>query len=362
MTVERWRQVALGLMVLAGGVGLILKWHDTPLIVVLVAAVGMLLTGRQLGPLVLIAVLLAAGLFWSSLDGYRCSLWWKGRVVYAKLAGDIPYVSWGNVSRALASRCYKYLQPPAQLEDEIRLLEEKTVGEGKLELYRTPLGDFWISAPGENVIKLIIWELLTESDYESGGVEIQAGDTVIDCGAHIGLFSRFAVQRGAGRVIAIEPDPENLVCLEENLAEEIAAGKVTVVKAGVWDRKTRLSLQIDQGNSAAHSFVFAYGDPNAEKVAGIEVLPLDDIVQDLQLDRVDFIKMDIEGAERQALAGSVDTIARFKPRLAVCSYHMQDDPGTISEVVQRARSDYEIHANDVDMRWGTVNPKTLFFN
>ncbi len=50
MTVERWRQVALGLMVLAGGVGLILKWHDTPLIVVLVAAVGMLLTGRQLGP------------------------------------------------------------------------------------------------------------------------------------------------------------------------------------------------------------------------------------------------------------------------------------------------------------------------
>ncbi len=51
MTVERWRQVALGLMVLAGGVGLILKWHDTPLIVVLVAAVGMLLTGRQLAPL-----------------------------------------------------------------------------------------------------------------------------------------------------------------------------------------------------------------------------------------------------------------------------------------------------------------------
>ena len=286
----------------------------------------------------------------------------EGGVVYAKLAGDLPYVSWGNVSRALVSRCYKYLDPPAQLEDEIKLLEEKTVGERKLELYDTPLGDFWISAPGEHVIKLIIWELLTESDYESGGVEIQAGDTVIDCGAHIGLFSRFAVQRGAGRVIAIEPDPENLVCLEENLAEEIAAGKVTVVKAGVWDRETRLSLQIDQGNSAAHSFVFAYGDPNAEKVDGIEVLPLDDIVQDLQLDRVDFIKMDIEGAERRALAGSVDTIARFKPRLAVCSYHMQDDPETISEIVQRARPDYEIHANDVDMRWGTVNPKTLFFN
>ncbi len=349
-------------MVLAGGVGLILRWHDTPLIVAIVAAVGMLLTGRQRGPLIFISVLLAAGLFWSSLDEHRCSLWWKGRVAYAKLAGDVPYVSWGNVSRTLFSRCYKYLQPPSQSEDEIQLLEEKTVGERKLELYRTPLGDFWISSPGEHVIKLITWELLRESNYESRGVEIQEGDTVIDCGAHIGLFSRFAVQRGAGRVIAIEPDPENLVCLEENLAREIAEGKVTVVKAGVWDRKTRLSLQINQGNSAAHSFVFAYGDTNAEKVGGIDVLPLDDIVQDLQLDRVDFIKMDIEGAERQALAGSVDTIARFKPRLAVCSYHMQDDPGAILEIVQRARSDYEVHAKDVDMRWGTVNPKTLFFD
>ena len=361
MTVERWRQVAMGLMVLAGAVGLILRWHDTPLIVAIVAAAGMLLTGRQRGPLVFISVLLAAGLFWSSLDGYRCSLWWKGRVVYAKLAGDIPYVSWDNVRGAVFSRCYK-LQPPAQLEDEVQWLEEKTLGEGKLELYGTALGDFWISAPGENIIKLIVWELLTQSNYESGGVAIQAGDTVIDCGAHIGLFSRFALQRGADRVIAIEPDPENLVCLEENLAQEIAAGKVTVVKAGVWDRKTRLSLQIDQGNSAAHSFVFASRGPNAEKVEGIEVLPLDDIVQDLQLNRVDFIKMDIEGAERQALRGAVDTIARFKPRLAVCSYHMQDDPGTILDIVQRARSDYEVHAKDVDMRWGTVNPTTLFFD
>ncbi len=52
MTVERWRQVAMGLMVLAGAVGLILRWHDTPLIVAIVAAAGMLLTGRQRGPLV----------------------------------------------------------------------------------------------------------------------------------------------------------------------------------------------------------------------------------------------------------------------------------------------------------------------
>ncbi len=74
------------------------------------------LIGEYLG---FISVLLAAGLFWSSLDGYRCSLWWKGRVVYAKLAGDIPYVSWDNVRGAVFSRCYK-LQPPAQLEDEVQ--------------------------------------------------------------------------------------------------------------------------------------------------------------------------------------------------------------------------------------------------
>ena len=362
MTVERRRQVGMALMLLVGAVGIVLQWHDTPLLVAIVAAVGMLWAGRQRGALVFVAVLLGAGLFWSSLDGHHCSLWWKGKVVYARLTGGAPYVTWDGVKNAVFSRCYYYHKPPSHLDDAVKQIKEKTFNERKLELYRTGLGDFWISAPGEKVIKLLIWEMVMQSAYEGPGVAIRKGDIVIDCGAHVGVFTRLALRRGADRVIAIEPDPTNIACLRENLAEEIAGGKVTVVEKGVWDLKIRLPLSIHETNSAAHTFAFESDDPNAETVAGIEVLPLDHIVQELQLDRVDFIKMDIEGSEQPALKGAVDTIAQFKPRLAVCSYHVQGDPEAILAIVQEARSDYRIHAEGVDMRWGTVNPRTLFFN
>ena len=58
--------------------------------------------------------------------------------------------------------------------------------------------------------------------YESGEVAIRPGDTVVDCGAHVGLFTKLALKQGADRVVAIEPDPANVACLESNLGPEIA--------------------------------------------------------------------------------------------------------------------------------------------
>ena len=195
--------------------------------------------------------------------------------------------------------------------------------------------------------------------YESGGAQVRAGDTVVDGGAHVGTFVRYALQRGAARVIAVEPEPLNLVCLEANLAAEIASGRVRVFRGGIWDRKDSLTLSDSQENSAGHSFVREVA--GSQKVAGIPLVPLDEIVDDLGLDRVDFIKMDIEGAERRALAGARRTLARFQPRLAISSYHLHDDPEAIPQVVREARPLYRISAKDFDIgrhRWIT---KVLFF-
>ena len=58
-------------------------------------------------------------------------------------------------------------------------------------------------------------------------------------------------------------------------------------------------------------------------------------------DSVDFIKMDIEGSERHALRGATQTLARFKPKIAVCVYHRQDDSEVLPQIIKRARPDYE---------------------
>ena len=67
--------------------------------------------------------------------------------------------------------------------------------------------------------------------------------------------------------------------------------------------------------------------PHEDRNLGTQVLltTIDKIVEELQLERVDFIKMDIEGAERKALAGARNTLAERKPRLALAGYHLEDD-------------------------------------
>ena len=114
----------------------------------------------------------------------------------------------------------------------------------------------------------------------------------------------------------------------------------------------------DEGNSASRSFVYSY----EQEVEGIPVFPLDNIVADQNLDRVDFVKMDIEGSERLALKGAVQTIERFKPRMAICTYHLPDDPLVIPRLVMNTRSDYLAHVKDLDLHGDRVSPKVVFFN
>ena len=73
----------------------------------------------------------------------------------------------------------------------------------------------------------------------------------------------------------------------------------------------------------------------------IQVTTLDAYVREKNLRRVDFIKLDVEGAELDVLRGAVTTIARFKPILALSAYHKWDDFWTLTNFVKSIRPDYE---------------------
>ena len=157
----------------------------------------------------------------------------------------------------------------------------------------------------------------------------------------------------------VERNPDNILSLERNLAAEIAEGKVTIVKAGVWNEESELKLKLHDHITSRPTLFNMEGIPHSVTVP---VKPLDSIIEELDLERVDFIKMDIEGAERQALAGSAATIRRFQPRMAVCTYHMDDDPVAIPEAALSLHSDYHIHAKEMGVNWKDTRPKVLFFN
>jgi len=360
LTIARRRQGALlaaGLIFTAGGATG--NTHDTFLLAALVAAGGLLWSSRGWKSWLVATPMALAGLTWSCLDVTGCSIGARARLLPEKLLGHLPQVGWGELRRqALSFPCQLSPEGHSGLQSAIRLVRDQTLNGRQVELYQTPLGEFWIPGPGKELLTWLVWEIQQQGLYENGQVAIRAGDTVIDGGAHVGVFTRFAMRRNAGRVVAIEPDPTNIALLELNLASEIAAGRVLLVKAGIWDRKDFLTFSQDE-NSAKHSFVT--DGENRVKTPGMAVLPLDEVVAQLGLDHVDFIKLDIEGAERRALEGARQVIGRFHPRMAICTYHLRDDATAIPAVVARLEPGYRIHAKDVEPGLDRFVTKVMFF-
>ena len=170
-----------------------------------------------------------------------------------------------------------------------------------------------------------------------GETLIREGDIVIDCGAHVGTFVHHALANGASKVVAIDPDPTQVECLRRNFREEIAAGRVVVVPEGVWNEQGTMTLYVVSLHSGASSLLEKPG----EKEITVKVTTIDELVGRLELPRVDLIKLDIEGAEREALRGASETLEKYGPALLIDSYHRPDDAEVLPRLIDAAGVGYQ---------------------
>ncbi len=158
-------------------------------------------------------------------------------------------------------------------------------------------------------------------------VAVAPGDIVCDVGGWIGDFAAYAAHKGAGKVYAFEPVPATLAVLRRT-AERYPA--VVPVGLGLGDKEEARPYYHDEaGGSFADGFMpidRGAATGHAPSDDAVPVMRLDDWVARRAVDRVDFLKADIEGFERHMLAGARATLARFAPKLAVCTYHLPDDP------------------------------------
>jgi FkbM family methyltransferase len=219
--------------------------------------------------------------------------------------------------------------------DEIRASSRVVRQDGPYALLDTPLGQYWVPAGSRDALTYD----LSEQKRNIYGNRIRPGDIVLDAGASVGVFTRKALGAGAAKVIAIEPAPENIECLRRNFSAEIANGRVVIYPKGIWDKDDVLKLAIDPHDSAQDTFVRALDGPEYIEAP---LTTVDRLVRELGLPRVDFIKMDIEGAERKAIVGARNAIAQFRPRMALCIYHLAGDETAIPKLVREAYSGYRV--------------------
>lgn len=168
---------------------------------------------------------------------------------------------------------------------------------------------------------------------EISSIKAQEGDYVIDAGGCWGdtaLSFAYAVGE-KGRVYTFEFVPENLEIMRKNieLNPELKE-RVRIVPNALWTSSNLNMFYSKKGPGSKIITNESVNEPDLE----VATLSIDDFVESYNIPRVDFIKMDIEGAELAALKGAKRTINRYKPKLAISVYHSLNDLVSIPEYLE----------------------------
>lgn len=138
---------------------------------------------------------------------------------------------------------------------------------------------------------------------------IKKGDVVVDAGANVGMFTVKAAESVGenGKVVAVEPVEENFRLLEKNVAYR-NFDNVTLVKKALGAYKGKAKFIVSK-LSGTHQVKDVIKEPELPKnEVEIEMTTLGDICKELNLHRIDFLKLDIEGAELEALKGAEESL------------------------------------------------------
>ncbi len=162
-------------------------------------------------------------------------------------------------------------------------------------------------------------EITSDMKGYNQNYRLRKNDVVVDAGAYNGLFAVYAALKVGpnGRVIAFEPDPYSAFILSKNIRLN-QLRNVTVIKKGLFSGKSRVKFDVQGVGSRLQIY-----NRNIPTINYIEVDSLDNILADLKVKKVNFIKMDIECAEIEALKGCKKTIKdNHNIHLAIASYHL----------------------------------------
>ncbi len=172
-------------------------------------------------------------------------------------------------------------------------------------------------------------------------IKAETGDYVIDAGSCWGDATLyFAHEVGPkGKVYAFEMVPENLEILEKNLQEnQELARRVEVVQHPLWSTSGEILNFSNRGPGSQLGVA-----DTVESKHSVTTVSIDDFVSNQDIPKVDFIKMDIEGAELEALQGACETIKKHQPKLAICLYHKLSDFTTIPAYLSSLGVDYKYY-------------------
>ena len=167
--------------------------------------------------------------------------------------------------------------------------------------------------------------------YGIYGCNVPDNPIIIDCGAYIAdtvfMFKSCTLNPV---IVAVEPSSTNFQVLRKN------------IEINGWENVIPLNVAVGAEEGCVDLLGEGRADAKSKKGLGIRLTTIAKIVEEMRLNRVDIIKMDIEGFELDALAGAKDILRRFKPLLLISIYHRGEDIFEIPRLIKEIVPNYQM--------------------
>ncbi len=175
-----------------------------------------------------------------------------------------------------------------------------------------------IEGRSQSVITDLIYEIFIEETYNPALFKIKPGNTVMDIGANVGVYSMYAAHAGAGQIYAIEPSEINTHYITENFSHNRLSAPV-ILQEAVSDHEGTAKLYA--GPLDSHNLLFNHNHVEKfEKYTQVKTTTLEKIFDQYQIERVDFLKLDCEGSEGAIFATTPPAVWEKVKKIAL-EYH-----------------------------------------
>jgi len=176
---------------------------------------------------------------------------------------------------------------------------------------------------------------------------IKNDSVIIDAGANIGVFSLFVNSLFPNsKIYSFEPNSRIFNMLQKNIFENNLTQNVCIYQKALGDMEGKSELLRSKNVLETSSSVVNSGFTKGRAmlfsgVDKIEMITIDSFIKENNIQKVDFIKIDTEGYEKQIIKGAKNTIQHFLPIISCSAYHLENDKTKIPELVKSINPNYK---------------------
>lgn len=233
------------------------------------------------------------------------------------------------------SKLYQHLEKITALADRSEVV---SLWHGILNFMKFPLQKLGIDLTLWGGADSIFIEFFLDQYRYKNLVSIEDGDNVIDGGACYGETALHFATQTSGQIYSFEFMPENVELFHKNMElNPKYKGRVTLVERPLGAESNEKVYAVFNGPGTSISNV-----PLADAIE-LTAITVDDFVKENNIDKIDFIKLDVEGSEEAVLRGASETIKRFRPKLAICGYHKKDDLLVLPKLIKEYLPEYSLY-------------------